>query len=106
MLAFDTPVAQYLGAIDRDARAISAATRAGSIQTCCIAPFPAESCKDGGTGRLRGFLTGCALFFKPGARSGLGLAGLVGSDGEWADPEAGWILVELDGCAGQADGIG
>ncbi len=37
---------------------------------------------------------------------GLGLAGLGGSDGKRADPDACWILVDLDGGAGQADGVG
>ena len=37
---------------------------------------------------------------------GVGLAGLGGSDSERADPDAGWIFVELDCRAGQADGIG
>ena len=37
---------------------------------------------------------------------GVDLAGLRGSDGERADPDSGWILVELDSGAGQADGIG
>ena len=37
---------------------------------------------------------------------GVGLAGLRGSDGERAYPDGGWILVEVDEGAGQADGIG
>ena len=37
---------------------------------------------------------------------GVGLAVLGGSYGERADLDAGWILVELDGGAGPADGIG
>ncbi len=37
---------------------------------------------------------------------GVCIAGLGGSDGERADSDAGWILVDPDGGAGQADGIG
>ena len=37
---------------------------------------------------------------------GVGLAAPGGRDGERADPDAGWIFMDLDCRAGQADGIG